>query len=78
VHTGRRVEVAAVPLVVNVYTEPEFRRQGLSRALMETVMRWAGESGYDRVVLHASEAGRPMYEGLGFQATNEMIWFPEP
>jgi hypothetical protein len=39
---------------------------------MREVIRWAGKEQLDRLVLHASDAGRPLYERLGFVATNEM------
>jgi len=75
-HDGARVEVTPVPLVVNVYTERDYRGQGIARALMRAVMKWASTVGSDRVVLHASDAGRPLYTSLGFNQTNEMRWFP--
>ena len=75
-HDGARVEVMPVPLVVNVYTERDCRGQGIARALMRAVMKWASTAGSDRVVLHASDAGRPLYVSLGFNPTNEMRWFP--
>jgi GNAT superfamily N-acetyltransferase len=74
-HDRRRVEDTAVPLAVNVYTEVQWRGRGVARALMRTVMKWAEAQGTDRVVLHASDAGRPLYESLGFRGTNEMRWF---
>jgi hypothetical protein len=40
------------------------------------MMNWATEQGADRVTLHASDAGRPLYLSLGFEPTNEMRWFP--
>jgi GNAT superfamily N-acetyltransferase len=73
---GTSVATAPVPLVVNVYTEPLFRGQGIARALMDALREWATAQGAERVVLHASDAGRPLYESLGFAATNEMRWFP--
>lgn len=75
-HDRSRVEVAPVPLVVNVYSERECRGQGVARALMRVLMKWAATLGSDRVVLHASDAGRPLYTSLGFHPTNEMRWFP--
>jgi GNAT superfamily N-acetyltransferase len=75
---GLRVASGDVPLVVNVYTEPQWRRRGVARALMRAVMQWATERGHDRVVLHASDEGRKLYESLGFGPTNEMRWDPEP
>jgi GNAT superfamily N-acetyltransferase len=65
-----------VPLVLNVYTEPAWRRRGLARALMSTLMQWAKDQGCDRVVLHASPDGRALYESVGFVPTNEMRWAP--
>lgn len=75
-HDGARVVTAPIPLVVNVYTQPEWRGQGIARVLMNVVLQWAAEQGTDRVVLHASDSGRPLYLSLGFEATNEMRWSP--
>ncbi|WP_321475447.1 GNAT family N-acetyltransferase [uncultured Paludibaculum sp.] len=58
--------------IINVYTHPEHRRQGLARRLMTTAVDWCREAGFGIVSLHASTEGRPLYESLGFQATNEM------
>jgi GNAT superfamily N-acetyltransferase len=76
-HDGARVVEDPIPLVVNVYTQPECRGQGIARALMNVLIEWAVEQGADRLVLHASDAGRPLYVSLGFEATNEMRWFPK-
>jgi GNAT superfamily N-acetyltransferase len=73
---GARLVTAPVPLVVNVYTEPAWRGRGIARALMEALMAWATAEECDRVLLHASEAGRHLYQSLGFVATNEMRWSP--
>jgi GNAT superfamily N-acetyltransferase len=67
---------APVPLIVNVYTEPTWRGRGIARALMQALMDWADTAGCDRVLLHASDAGRPLYQSLGFAPTNEMRWSP--
>jgi len=75
-HDGARVVTASLPLAVNVYTEPAWRGRGIARSLMKIMMNWAAEQGADRVVLHASDAGRALYLSLGFEATNEMRWFP--
>jgi GNAT superfamily N-acetyltransferase len=59
-------------IVLNVYTEKPYRRQGLARRLMREVLAWAGTQGLDSLVLHAAPDGRLLYESLGFAATNEM------
>ncbi len=58
--------------ILNVYTESAQRRRGIARRLMEVAVRWCRENGIRAVILHASDDGRPLYEQLGFQATNEM------
>jgi GNAT superfamily N-acetyltransferase len=60
--------------VYNVYTEPAHRRQGLARLIMETIHEWCRARGIRTVALHASEFGRPLYEALGYEATNEMTY----
>src|SRR5579871_5228576 len=58
--------VAREALVVNVYVQPDYRRHGLARRLMAAVLDWCREQGIERVALHASHMGRPLYESLGF------------
>ena len=59
-------------LIVNVFTEPEWRRRGLARLLLEQIIAWYREQNLDGLVLHASDDGRALYEKLGFVLTEEM------
>jgi GNAT superfamily N-acetyltransferase len=59
-------------IVLNVYTEPAWRRRGLARLLMGEILTWSGVAGLETLVLHASDSGRELYERLGFIGTNEM------
>ena len=59
-------------VILNVYTEPEFRKRGIARQIMRTILAWVKERGFRAVNLHASAEGRPLYEKLGFEPTNEM------
>jgi GNAT superfamily N-acetyltransferase len=58
--------------ILNMYTDPPFRRQGIARRLMQTMIDWCGKEGFVHVTLHASDKGRPLYDSLGFEVTNEM------
>jgi GNAT superfamily N-acetyltransferase len=58
--------------IINVYTRPECRRNGLARRLTETAMEWCRANGVSAVILHASDAGRPLYASMGFEPSNEM------
>lgn len=58
--------------ILNMYTEPGARRRGVARRLMEAMIAWCRAHGFSTVSLHASAAGRPLYETMGFEPTNEM------
>ena len=58
--------------ILNMYVSPEHRRKGVARQLMKRVLDWCRAEGFRAVYLHASDAGRPLYEQLGFKPTNEM------
>ncbi len=59
-------------VILNVYTYPQYRRQGIARRLMKTMIAWCQTQGFASVSLHASRDGRALYESLGFQPTSEM------
>jgi GNAT superfamily N-acetyltransferase len=58
--------------ILNVYVYPQFRRRGLARQLMQTMIDWCSRQGFAAVYLHASKDGKPLYETLGFEPTSEM------
>jgi GNAT superfamily N-acetyltransferase len=65
-------------LVVNVYVAPAYRQRGLARRLMQTIVAWCGEQGIERIVLHPSTVGRPLYESMGFVPTDELVYYQKP
>jgi GNAT superfamily N-acetyltransferase len=68
-------------LIVSMWTEPEHRRRGLGRLVVEAILAWCQANGITRLTLHASNDGRPLYELYGFRQTNEMrltVDRPEP
>lgn len=59
--------------IMNMYTEPTYRQRGLAGQIMQAMIAWCRAEGFKWVTLHASEMGRPIYAGLGFEPTvNEM------
>jgi GNAT superfamily N-acetyltransferase len=58
--------------ILNVYTEPPYRRQGMARDLMQVALDWCAANDVGAVILHSSDEGRALYESLGFKPTNEM------
>jgi GNAT superfamily N-acetyltransferase len=63
---------AARVWIVNMYTEPHARRRGLAKKFVSIMTEWCRAEGFGSVSLHASDAGRLVYESLGFQPSNEM------
>jgi GNAT superfamily N-acetyltransferase len=59
--------------IMNLVTAPRYRRQGIARRMMETMLAWLAERGIQRVTLHTSTMGRSLYRELGFVDSNEMM-----
>lgn len=70
--TGVQVMDGREAIVINVYTEPAWRRRGVAQAVMARLIDDVRAMPVQRLVLHASDEGRPLYDRLGFVATNEM------
>jgi GNAT superfamily N-acetyltransferase len=51
-----------------VLTDPEYRRRGYARRLMEHALEYLEERGIAWIKLDATEMGQPLYELLGFVA----------
>lgn len=47
---------------------PRARGRGVGAALTEACVQWLRDQGAQTVLLHATDAGRPVYESLGFVA----------
>ena len=44
--------------ILNVYVYPQYRRCGIGRRLIETMIEWCRAEGFAAVYLHASKDGR--------------------
>ena len=70
--TGQHLPSGPEGYVLNVFTEPQWRRQGVAKSLMHALIGWATTRGVHRLSLHASAEGRLLYEKLGFLPANEL------
>ena len=61
--------------VHSIYTEPEFRRRGIARKILATIVDYCRDKKFKTLTLHAVEASRPLYESFGFKPTTEMRMF---
>ena len=53
-------------LVLTMWVEEEHRRRGIGEALLQRLLSDRDEIGIRRLVLHATEQGRTLYERFGF------------
>lgn len=60
------------PYLLSFSTDPDHRGRGLATLVANACLEWARKNHHPRVTLHASEAGRPIYEKLGFERAWEM------
>jgi ribosomal protein S18 acetylase RimI-like enzyme len=58
--------------VLNVFVEPAYRNRGLARELMQLADEEFIRRGVSYAVLHATEKGKPLYQGLDWSGTTEM------
>jgi len=61
-----------VPYLLSMFTERHKRGLGAATGIVKAALAWAKKRKLPLMLLHASDAGRPIYERLGFKATNEM------
>ncbi len=67
--TGKRSHL------MNVYTRPQYRRQGIARKMVEMLIEDARINGATEISLDATTMGRPLYESLGFTDSTECMVF---
>jgi GNAT superfamily N-acetyltransferase len=65
-HPSRTRWERPVGYVTNMYVEPERRRMGFGRALLDAVVAHARERGVDGLMLWPSERSTPFYRRAGF------------
>ncbi len=63
--------------VFGIFVEPGFRRRGIAKRLVKTTVDYATAHGCAAISLHASDAGRPVYEKMGFTDSSELRFFTE-
>lgn len=57
--------------IMNMYTLPEFRKQGICSTILKQLIEIAGELNIYSFELHATKEGEPVYIKHGFEKHNE-------
>lgn len=61
--------------IMNMYTHPAYRRQGIATQLLNRMIQYARQAGARRVWLRATPMGKPVYENIGFEAMESAMQF---
>ena len=62
--------------VMNMYTEPDFRKKGIGTQLLDLIIDEISEKGIKKIRLHTTEIGKPIYLKKGFKDSNsEMVLY---
>lgn len=62
--------------IMNMYTNPDYRRQGIAFRTLDLLVTDAKEKGITAISLEATDMGRPLYEKYGFVKMNDEMELP--
>ncbi len=62
--------------IINMYTHPDYRRQGLSLQLLDTLVHEAKERNISSIHLDATLMGKPVYAKYGFVPSESEMHLP--
>ena len=63
--------------IMNMYTDPAYRRKGIAYRTLDLLVRDAKRLGVTAISLEATDMGRPLYEAYGFVPMNGEMELPE-
>ena len=69
--TGRKA------YIMNMYTAPQYRRQGIAAHTLQLLVEDAHQRGITAISLEATAMGRPLYEHFGFVPMEHEMELPE-
>ncbi len=63
--------------IMNMYTDPEYRRKGIAYKTLDMLIRDTKSRGITVISLEATAMGRPLYEKYGFVKMNDEMELPK-
>ena len=72
---GPRYLSDRLAFVYNVYVDPDHRRRGVARRIMNAIHAWCRQSNIASVALNASRDGQALYESMGYRVSPNPMMF---
>ena len=67
-----------VAYIMNMFTFPEYRKQGIGTELFNRIVEEAKIRGYRKIMLNATDMGKPIYEKYGFKdVKGDMVFYAD-
>lgn len=57
----------------SIFTEKSHRNKKCAQRIVHTAIKYCSDQGVNRMILSASNAGKPIYEKIGFHSTPDMM-----
>lgn len=62
--------------IMNMYTDPEYRRQGIGWEILDYLVDASKAKGISFITLEATKIGKPLYQKYGFVQMNDEMYLP--
>jgi len=57
----------------SIYTEKEYRNRNFGSLIVQQAIQYSRDNGIRRIFLNSSEAGKPIYQKIGFRSSPETM-----
>ena len=73
---NKKAPTGKIAYISNMFTYPEHRGRGIATKLFSLAVEQARERGCEKVLLNATDMGRPIYEKYGFtDVAGDMVFY---
>ena len=66
-----------VAYIMNMYTFPDYRKQGIGMELLKRIVEEAKSRDYNKITLYATDSGKSLYKKYGFENVelDDMVFY---
>ncbi len=73
---NKKCPTGKVAYIGNMFTYPQYRNKGIASKLFNLVVEECKNHGCEKILLNATDMGKPIYEKFGFKdVSNDMVYY---